>query len=1355
MTSKIWIASTAVKAGPVDTGYEHSYLVYDPDGDPTSGDEQVFRGGPSESGTKKVVIEKWKDIGNSEDALNGETPADRNYTELNLGGKTPEQIKDEISQWVDAQDTGRRDRRGNIETDVPYTVPVKVNNNGEVGWKPALNSNTTVKAGLENSGIDFNSNTPKSGGEGARKPAAIFAGAESSYGAGDATVSIDPDFDRIVKDMGGNTTYVVTPNSFDQGKIVILGDKNSSTLDKIILNNVHPEDVRFERGIDGSLNVYLPWDRDGQPSINIPNQWDGGVPKINTLWVQSPGGGAPYAIPLNNPDNFPFALPSLLPDWLPFADAMRDGLGFFGVSPLVLDLDGDGVEVTRLGWGAAGSDVYFDMDNDGFAERTAWAAGGDGLLALDRNANGRIDAQNELFGNGGAFSDGFAALRALDTNADNAITSADTEFANLRVWIDADTDAVTDAGELHTLNSLGITSIALNATILSGVLNNENTVSHRSTFTMNGQTRTVEDIWFRTDEADTRWTGEAALDIRTLFLPTLKGFGTLKDLHVAMSLDESLLTLVQNFAGAWDTARFADYDGVLNDVRAILYKWAGVEGMAPNDPRFPNSDAREIAFMDKLTGKTSAWIDDLRPGWILGGGQEATLSTSFNIALHKLAAALVLQSGGADMFERASYNPGTGEAEVGALLIPGIADRIAEALSQPDSTARHDYWDGMATFLFTLKTEHEFTAQELAALDAAGSLNQNPYGTDWLDYAHSAVPQALYVQYTLHGTAASEVIEGGGGNDQLWSQGGDDALYGHGGDDQINASGGNSLIIGGIGDDFLSSYGGNDTYVYNSGDGHDVISDVLGTDTIRFGAGIAASSVSFERINSWSDLRILVGGAAALDVQQFFNAGGDRAIERIEFADGSSINMANYRDVIGTEGDDVLSGLDRALLKADRILGGAGNDTLSGGSGNDHLRGESGNDTLGGGSGDDLLEGGDGNDSLRGHAGNDTLVGGTGSDTYYYFSGNGLDTIFDQGWAEDVDRIIFGPGFAAAHMSLARVGSADMAIEFSGDRKILIEGQFNPVGGIETLHFEDGTVVDLTNLTHQVDGTEANDVLYGTNGGAGPDLIFGHGGNDTIYAGRGDDYVFGGDGDDSLNGEWGNDYLDGGEGDDYLDGDLGDDYMLGGAGNDTLVGGDGNDGLIGGDGNDVLWGGRGNDTLVGGDGNDVLYGEYDDDYMLGGAGDDTLYGGQGNDGLFGNEGNDLLYGDDGDDYLLGGDGDDVLYGGGGLDTLYGNAGADRFVFESTTAFSSPDWVMDFSAAQGDVLHLSDLLTGFDPLSDSIADFVRATEAGGSTTLSVDRDGAGDAYAFQEVVMLMGVTGVNIQNLYDSGNIVAV
>ena len=66
----------------------------------------------------------------------------------------------------------------------------------------------------------------------------------------------------------------------------------------------------------------------------------------------------------------------------------------FWIDPLILDIDGDGIETTNL----VGSSAYFDLDVNGFAERTGWVSADDGLLVLDRNNNGTIDNGQELFG---------------------------------------------------------------------------------------------------------------------------------------------------------------------------------------------------------------------------------------------------------------------------------------------------------------------------------------------------------------------------------------------------------------------------------------------------------------------------------------------------------------------------------------------------------------------------------------------------------------------------------------------------------------------------------------------------------------------------------------------------------------------------------------------------------------------------------------------------------------------------------------------------------------------------------------------------------------------------------------------
>ncbi|MDO6673788.1 VCBS domain-containing protein, partial [Cobetia amphilecti] len=109
-------------------------------------------------------------------------------------------------------------------------------------------------------------------------------------------------------------------------------------------------------------------------------------------------------------------------------------------------------------------------------------------------------------------------------------------------------------------------------------------------------------------------------------------------------------------------------------------------------------------------------------------------------------------------------------------------------------------------------------------------------------------------------------------------------------------------------------------------------------------------------------------------------------------ASSVSIDVDKLAVVIGTDGNDTLTGDGDGPFYADYLIGQGGNDTLSGGEGSDRLEGGSGNDTLRGGTGNDILSGGEGDDLLVGGAGNDILTGGDGADTFQWLSGHDINS---------------------------------------------------------------------------------------------------------------------------------------------------------------------------------------------------------------------------------------------------------------------------------------------------------------------------------------------------------------------------
>ena len=186
------------------------------------------------------------------------------------------------------------------------------------------------------------------------------------------------------------------------------------------------------------------------------------------------------------------------------------------VTPLMLDLDGNGVQTLGLSAG-----VQFDVANLGHAAATGWVAPADGLLVLDRNHNGVIDDGGELFGSGTLLSDGshaadgFAALALLDGNGDSVIDSRDAIFTSLAVWVDANSDGLSQAAELKQLDALGISALRLSATTTLS-LDNGNVIGLTSSYdSTDGASHELVDVWLASaQQVDASATHPASLEGR-------------------------------------------------------------------------------------------------------------------------------------------------------------------------------------------------------------------------------------------------------------------------------------------------------------------------------------------------------------------------------------------------------------------------------------------------------------------------------------------------------------------------------------------------------------------------------------------------------------------------------------------------------------------------------------------------------------------------------------------------------------------------------------------------------------------------------------------------------------------------
>ena len=546
------------------------------------------------------------------------------------------------------------------------------------------------------------------------------------------------------------------------------------------------------------------------------------------------------------------------------------------VDPLLIDLDGDGIETTTLNDG-----VFFDHQSDGFAENSAWVGADDGILVLDKNNNGIIDNGGELFGDQFVLSDGtkatsgFDALASLDSNEDLVIDSGD-EMSNQIKILKGD-------GTLLTLAEAGIASISLtysNSTKTD--INGNRQLRIGSYTTTEGKNFTIADYNFSRDTINSISTNIVDVSATIEALPDANGFGLVDTLHQAMAKDTtgSLQALVQSFVNETNIMNRH------NLVKDIILKWTGVENVVEGS-RGEAIDAQELAALEKFMGENFVGVSNsTNPNT-----QAANiLNSAFSELVEYVYAQLASQSHLKSLYDLITVDIDSttnkitldlsavattiksnilSNSDTGKNLLSEF-DRTLKSLGIVDSTNYQEYYD----------TISELGDEYKLLMDISDKTAI--YGTDGVD--------------DFDGTAKGEAYFTGNGNDKVYSRQGDDIIYAGAGNDNINACYGNDTIDGGAGRDTMYGGDGNDVYYVDQTSDKIVEYADEGEDTIY-------SSVTYTLPSNVEN--IILTGSANIN------------------ATGNSLN----NEITGNDGNNILRA---GSGYVNRLNGGKGADTMYG-----------------------------------------------------------------------------------------------------------------------------------------------------------------------------------------------------------------------------------------------------------------------------------------------------------------------------------------------------------------------------------------------------------------------------------------
>jgi len=869
----------------------------------------------------------------------------------------------------------------------------------------------------------------------------------------------------------------------------------------------------------------------------IPDEFIAAV--LDGLQLAFSGGILPYLFDLF-PNDMNFDVNrfwELAQNWVPIGD------------PLALDLDGDGIETIGI---STTSHVMFDSDGDGVKTAIGWIKGDDGLLVLDRNGNGTIDNGNELFGdqtvvNGAKATSGFNALSSEDTNGDGKFDTNDTNFANVRVWRDMDSDGVSDDGELFTLNELGIASINLSSSSES-TTNNTNTITATSTFTKaDGTTGTITNLNFTTNNFYSEFTDKIELDETGMSLLNINGSGMVRGVGESSMLSSDLSATVQNV----QNQGYVSKEAFMSQVDTMLLEWANTSSMQTS------VELANSILEKKLIYLAGGSIEDMR--LYVYGYSDFTNSGTGTIST-------------VDQATIDRYNYLHDEADRLAKLVEVLERFNGENFVniQPEEEKVRGFGSTSVTdFSLAVGTNTSTTTSSggvghiVVEPPIFVSLSDEQIRS--LEQSYKALKESVYNSIVLETRLKTYIDE-----IKLTL---DENGFG------LDMSGVVDMLNNGAITDLKNALIDWDDLMHFGKEKFDSIDVEAISELHDWMSELANNSLMLEQLIQYNGLELNAGifhmGSNNDDVMNF-NSTDDNFI--VSSAGNDTISTGKGSDTVYSgSGDDTITIMNSL---SNTIYAGDGNDNIStyysttlrntvdGGLGNDTIKLGSGNDTIYGGAGNDIVNANDGDDIIIGGAGDDTLNGYNGNDTYMFSRGDGKDTIIDSGLGLDILNFIDG---ITTSDIVAKADGNNLVIALKEDGKtwdelsdkVTLKSWFTGADyRVETISFSDGTILTNNEIITQLLVTDSNDIIKTTEVTLTVDA---KGGDDTITIMNSlSNTIYGGDGNDNISTYYSTTLRN------TVDGGLGNDTIKLGSGNDTIYGGAGNDTITTGSGADVV-----------------------------------------------------------------------------------------------------------------------------------------------------------------------------------------